>query len=244
MFRTNIKHYTTYVYGILIFLADLFFILLINKDPGYLKPMPGKDLLKLYAQYDSYLVCPDCEVYRPARSRHCQSCDKCVEKFDHHCPWVNNCIGAKNLGLFFTFINFVWFSLLSTIALNVYALSTKQKVNLIDIPYEADMALSILFITLAFVFAIPVSFLITVHYKNFFSNRTTNERFGKGGPEIKNSVSTVSFDGSRRGCFNNFLDMCCNTTKHERINEEKPSSPSVDSNYYEIIEKLKSEDSI
>lgn len=244
MFRTNIKHYTTYVYGILIFLADLFFILLINKDPGYLKPMPGKDLLKLYAQYDSYLVCPDCEVYRPARSRHCQSCDKCVEKFDHHCPWVNNCIGAKNLGLFFTFINFVWFSLLSTIALNVYALSTKQKVNLIDIPYEADMALSILFITLAFVFAIPVSFLITVHYKNFFSNRTTNERFGKGGPEIKNSVSTVSFDGSRRGCFTNFLDMCCNTTKHERINEEKPSSPSVDSNYYEIIEKLKSEDSI
>jgi hypothetical protein len=29
-------------------------------------------------------------------SRHCKECQKCVLGFDHHCKWVNNCIGAKN----------------------------------------------------------------------------------------------------------------------------------------------------
>ncbi|MCO5557272.1 hypothetical protein L7F22_010833 [Adiantum nelumboides] len=29
-------------------------------------------------------------------SKHCRSCDKCVEGFDHHCRWLNNCIGRKN----------------------------------------------------------------------------------------------------------------------------------------------------
>jgi len=29
-------------------------------------------------------------------SRHCLICDKCVVDFDHHCKWLNNCIGAEN----------------------------------------------------------------------------------------------------------------------------------------------------
>ncbi|MCI4394132.1 hypothetical protein PGIGA_G00165370 [Pangasianodon gigas] len=40
--------------------------------------------------------CPVCRLVRPERAGHCRICGECVLRLDHHCVWINCCIGQAN----------------------------------------------------------------------------------------------------------------------------------------------------
>ncbi|KAF4800869.1 putative palmitoyltransferase ZDHHC4 [Turdus rufiventris] len=84
------------------------FLLCSRANPGTVTKSNAASLVKVYA-YDGVLfqrglVCPTCTVEKPARSKHCSVCRTCVHRFDHHCVWVNNCIGASNAGVFLLYL--------------------------------------------------------------------------------------------------------------------------------------------
>lgn len=48
-------------------------------------------------------MCTKCNCVKPPRSHHCSICRRCVMGMDHHCPWMNNCIGIRNHKSFMLF---------------------------------------------------------------------------------------------------------------------------------------------
>lgn len=54
------------------------------------------------------VVCKKCVEPKPPRAHHCSICDCCYLQMDHHCPWMNNCIGFYNHRYFVSFCVFMW----------------------------------------------------------------------------------------------------------------------------------------
>jgi hypothetical protein len=58
--------------------------------------------------------------YVNKHSRHCRLCEKCVAHFDHHCKWLNNCIGEHNYRYFFALIVSTFFLTCLHLSFNIY----------------------------------------------------------------------------------------------------------------------------
>ena len=65
------------------------------------------------SEYHDNKECEKCTgkaTWKPQRAHHCRECGFCIHKMDHHCPWVNNCVGYRNMKYFLQFVLYIMLS--------------------------------------------------------------------------------------------------------------------------------------
>jgi palmitoyltransferase ZDHHC13/17 len=179
------------------------------KDPGLITKDKTIDFYELLNLFDPESLCPECEVVRPPRSRHCNICNQCVNRFDHHCPWVNNCVGASNHGWFFAYIfsTFIYVTLVTYISgeISWYMIFEDlggHELHLTffdswagDYKNHVYIVISFILLALGLFFLSSLLMLLNVQTKNFLTNMTTSERFGRIKP-VETEMESSSEGGA------------------------------------------------
>ncbi|NXD16754.1 ZDH18 Palmitoyltransferase, partial [Nothocercus nigrocapillus] len=139
--------------------------------------------------------CYTCRMFRPPRTSHCSVCDNCVERFDHHCPWVGNCVGKRNYRYFYAFILSLSFLTAFIFACVVTHLTLRKYHNFLD--SFLFLFFTVLELVICFFSVWSILGLSGFHTYLVASNLTTNEDIkgswsNKRGSEFANPYSHKS----------------------------------------------------
>ena len=143
-------------------------------------------------------TCSTCLTLKPPRSKHCDMCGICVPTFDHHCIWLNQCVGELNYKYFlsFLFIHVMFFfyatyvtfyvmfsevydqQLFSKTFVNMATRTEHKATPLMIFKYIAYRQLPMtLLCVLAFVMGLAILGFLIYHLYLVYTGVTTNESF-------------------------------------------------------------------
>ena len=175
--------------------------------------------------------CKSCYVARPVNVHHCGICHACVLEQDHHCPWVNNCVGLFNKKYFILFNFYSILSLIYSSFIFGYYSLYKHIESFID--NGAYILCSVICVLVGIIYGIFTTILLFEQYDNIkhdcticdYNNGILLERSTYRQQLIIIFGDNISFKWLlpfySGGNYNIFLKMCKDIKKDEEENGPK-----------------------
>ena len=179
------------VFWFLIISLFVSFFITNKSDPGILE---AKDNLTWLQMVENKVhineYCPYCRVKKTNKVKHCHVCKKCIRGFDHHCNWIDNCVGENNKIRFITFVSITLLNLVFNFCLGITALKMgkNQAITNAKNPknnnyfmsnvevmlnmkwifnYKISDLIAIMILIVSSFFFIPVFYVLWIQIKNF-----------------------------------------------------------------------------
>ncbi|KAK9754871.1 DHHC palmitoyltransferase [Popillia japonica] len=178
----------TVIFNVLVLLLTISHFKAVVSDPGTV-PLPQTriDFSDIHSAETvgevDWTICTRCETYRPPRAHHCRICKRCIRRMDHHCPWINNCVGERNQKYFIQFLLYV--GALSMYAISLIVISWVYECQECDpdVPTKQRRIMHCVILLLeSALFGLFVSAILTDQLQAILSDETGIEQIQKQGP--------------------------------------------------------------
>lgn len=180
------------------------------------------------------------KIKKCERTKHCDICKKCIINFDHHCYYIDNCVGKKNNTVFFFFIFYLTVFILFLSIIQALILSKKYFLYdknldcfLIFLNWKNDefrenvhFYFILSYLVLSLFFYLSSCFLFFLSARAFFSGITTYERIKKKYVKNDDSEEFLSYVSISDSSFKNKKkrNLSMNSTE---LNEDKNFEKSL-----------------
>ena len=196
-----------------------------------------------------YKYCVTCRIIKPHRSHHCNDCNNCVERLDHHNFWIGNCAGKRNYFYFFLFL--LLFNILTLYIIGISiarivlqakdisdinkTLPNEDKVEHLSSYYFGESIMALYLIISNIFILILIGSLLYYHIKLVSTNTTTKEL-------LRGKFENVQGNPFSRGCCRNCKNVLCpKVKKHDLLEILRGEFQEVSDKPKRIFQKVKPE---